>query len=239
MRSAGIVHRPGIRAVSESPDRAAVNTCPCSEAERGKTVAGTTSASGRSVHCRSFAWLAVLALLVLTLSACSTGDADDANESATKAAEESTNVVADIEATQVVREFFASTEEPTPVPTVMPSLANLRLTESLRSQNEPDDNLYRVRRGTRIYAAAQIANLFPGQRVVALWKDSGQVIATSEVRIENERELVWIPLQWDVPSSLPSGTYSVVIQVIGPGVDADGEEIELTVDVGSLVFEMD
>lgn len=120
----------------------------------------------------------------------------------------------------------------------MPSLANLRLTDSLRDQDAPANNLYRVSRGSTIYADAQIANLFPGQRVQALWKDSGNVIATSEVAIENERELVWIALRWDVPSSVPSGTYAVVIQVVGPGVDADGNEIEIVTEIGSLVFQM-
>ncbi len=182
--------------------------------------------------------LAIL-ICVVMLSACATGDADREQEVATRDADRSTNVVADIEATQVAREFFGPTKEPTAYPTMLPSLANLKLTTSLRDQDAPGNELYRVSRGGTIYADAQIANLNPGQRVVALWKDSGQVVATSEVSIENERELVWIPLRWDVPGSVSSGTYAVVIQVIGPGTNDEGTPEESTTEIGSLVFEMD
>jgi hypothetical protein len=146
--------------------------------------------------------------------------------------------VADIEATQVVREFFGPTSEPTSYPTQIPSLANLTLTDSLRDQDTPGNRLYTVNRGSTVFADAQIANLNPGQRVVALWKDGGNVVATSEVAIENERELVWIALRWDVPSSVNSGTYAVVIQVIGPGTNGEGTPVEATTEIGSLVFEM-
>lgn len=174
-------------------------------------------------------------LVLLTLAACSTGSAETANEASTKEADEATNVVANIEATQVVDEFFGPTEEPTAYPTRMPSLNDLKLTTSLRSGDAPGNSVSSVQSGSTIYADAQIANLFPGQRVVALWKDSGNIIASSEVKIENERELVWIPLRWDVPGGMSSGTYAVVIQVIGPGFES-GTPVELTTEIGSLVF---
>lgn len=181
--------------------------------------------------------LGVGLLLVTVLAACSTGNAETANEASTREAAESTNVVAEIEETQVVSEFFGPTKEPTAYPTRMPSLNDLKLTTELRDQNAPGNQLYIVSEDTTVYADAQVANLFPGQRVVALWKDSGNVIATSEVQIDNERELVWIPLRWDVPAGTPPGTYAVVVQVVGPGFE-EGTPVELTTEIGSLVFEI-
>jgi hypothetical protein len=181
-------------------------------------------------------------LLVTLLAACSTGDAEDAEIAATREAAESTNIVADIEATQVVREFFAPTGEPSPDPTVVPSLANLRLTTSLRDQDAPGETIYTFRRGgAPLYADAQVANVGPGQRVVAVWiNSSGDVVERTSVGMENARELVWIPLRWDVPSSIPGGTYTVMIQVLGPGINDDGTPVDDDVtELGSLVFRIE
>ena len=178
----------------------------------------------------------------MLLSACSTGDAEDAEIAATRQAEDSTNVVADIEATQVVREFFAPTEDAQPAPTVVPSLANLRLTTTLRDQDAPGETIYTFRRGgSPLYADAQVANVGPGQRVVAVWiNSSGEVVERTSVGMENERELVWIPLRWDVPGSMPGGTYTVVIQVLGPGTNDDGTPVDDDVtELGSLVFRIE
>jgi len=175
----------------------------------------------------------------MALAACATGNADSANEAATREARKATNVVGEIEATQVVREFFAKTATPSPYPTVLPSLANLRLTDSLQAQDAPGETVYTFRRGSApLYADAQIANVFPGQRVVAVWSHDGQVIATSEVNVENPHELIWIALRWDVPSSAPSGTYTVSIQVAGPGTNDEGTPAEVTTEIGSVVFQI-
>lgn len=180
--------------------------------------------------------------LLLVLGACSTGDAEDAEVAATREAGRATNVVAAIEATQVVREFFSPTEEPPPHPTTVPSLANLRLTTSLRDQDAPGDTIYTFRRGdSPLYADAQVANVGPGQRVVAVWANSsGEVVERTAVGMENERELVWVPLRWDVPGSLPGGSYSVTIQVVGPGANEEGTPTdEVATEIGSLVFRID
>ena len=174
------------------------------------------------------------------LSACASGNADGANDAATREARQSTNVVADIEATQVVREFIDNQESPTPFPTTLPSLANLRLTTSLRDQNAPGDTVYRFTRGSGpLYADAQIANLFPGQRVIAVWSFEGDVLQMSEVGIDNERELVWIALRWDIPTSAPAGRYVVSIQVVGPGTNDEGTPSDVTTELGSVVFRVD
>lgn len=186
--------------------------------------------------------LMLAGLILAVLAGCSTGDAEDAEIAATRGAAESTNVVADIEATQVVREFFAPTEEPSPDPTVLPSLANLRLTTSLGDQDAPGETIYTFRRGgSPLYADAQVANVGPGQRVVAIWVDSsGNVVERTSVGMENARELVWIPLRWDVPNSIPGGSYSVIIEVLGPGTNDDGTPVDDDVtELGSLVFRIE
>ena len=174
------------------------------------------------------------------LSACASGNADSANEAATREARQATNVVGNIEATQVVREFFAETATPSPYPTVLSSLANLRLTTSLRDQDAPGDTVHTYQRGSGpLYADAQIANLFPGQRVIAVWSQDGNTLQISEVNIENPRELVWIALRWDIPTSAPSGTYTVSIQVVGPGTNDEGTPADVTTEIGSVVFRVE
>ena len=178
-------------------------------------------------------------MILAALAACTTGDAEDAERAATREAGRATNVVSAIEATQVVREFFRPTEKAPPHATVVPSLANLRLTTSLRDQDAPGEAIYTFRRGGEpLFADAQVANVGPGQRVVAVWINSGgEVVERSSVGLENERELVWIPLRWEVPASIPGGTYTVVIQVVGPGINDEGTPTDEDVtEIGSLVF---
>ena len=175
----------------------------------------------------------------MVLAGCSTGSVRDAAVEATQSAEE-TNVVANMEATQVVRQFFDPTPTPSPAPTVLPTLANLQLATSIGEQNRPQDQIYVYRRGgAPLYVAAQIGSLNPGQRVIASWRDSGgNVLHETDVAIENQRELVWIAQRWDVPGSLPGGTYSVFILVEGDGRDNDGKPARVTTEIGSLVFQI-
>ena len=176
-------------------------------------------------------------ICLVTLSACASGNAERADEAATRESERSTNVVANIEATQVVQEFFETTVTPSPWPTAISTLVNLRLTTSLRDQDAPGDTVYSYTRGSGpLYADAQVADLHPGQRVIAVWSLDGQSVQTTEVGIDNERELVWIALRWDIPTSAPAGTYSVSIQVVGPGMNDEGTPADVATEIGSLVF---
>lgn len=196
-------------------------------------------ATDRSALRRRLGVILVAGWCLIALAACATGNADNANDAATREARQATNVVGNIEATQVVREFFGKTATPSPYPTELPSLANLRLTDSVRAENAPGETIYTYRRGSApLYADAQIANIFPGQRVVAAWVHNGEVVATSDVNVENPHELIWIALRWDVPSSAPSGTYTVVIQVVGPGTNDEGTPAEITTEIGSVVFQI-
>ena len=183
-----------------------------------------------------------IGLILAVLAGCSTGDAEDAERAATREAARATNVVSAIEETQVVREFFSPTEEALADPTTVPSLANLRLTTSLRDQDAPGETIYTFRRGgSTLYADAQVANVGPGQRVVALWVNSnGDVVERSSVGLENQRELVWVPLAWEGANSASGGTYTVVIQVIGPGMNDEGTPVDDDVtELGSVVFRIE
>ena len=71
---------------------------------------GPTSLPAR----RWIIWLAMGCWCITLLSACASGNADSANEAATREAGKATNVVANIEATQVMREFFDQHTTPTP-----------------------------------------------------------------------------------------------------------------------------
>ena len=174
---------------------------------------------------------------VVLLAACSTGNAESANEAATHEAGRATNVVANIEATQVVREFFEQKQTPTPFPTERPALANLRLTTAVREENAPTNTVYTYTRGSGpLYADAQVANVFPGQRVVAVWSTNGTVMQTTEVDVDNPHELIWIALRWDIPPSAPTGQYTVAIQVAGPGTNDEGTPADVTTEIGTLVF---
>jgi len=182
-------------------------------------------------------WLAMGCWCITLLSACASGNADSANEAATREAGKATNVVANIEATQVMREFFDQHTSPTPFPTVLPSLANLRLTTGLREQDAPTNTVYTYSRGSGpLYADAQVANVFPGQRVIAVWSTNGAVLQTTEINVENPHELIWIALRWDIPPDAPSGQYVVSIQVGGPGMNDEGTPADVTTEIGSLVF---
>jgi len=180
----------------------------------------------------------VVGLLGTLLAACATGNSESADQAATRAAQQSTNVVGGIEQTQIATQFFGPTRVPTAYPTQIPTLANLRLTTNLGDQNAPQQVLasYDSSMGTLI-ADAQIANLNPGQTVLAVWMKGSDVAFISQVEVQNERELVWIPLRWDGSGSASSGEYTVHIQVQGPGTNDDGTPApDIVTELGSLVF---
>ena len=173
---------------------------------------------------------------VALLAGCATGNVRDAGPVATEEAL-ATNVIAGLEATSVVDQFFDPTATPLPYPTRLPVLAQLRVTSDVGEQNRPTNQLSVYNRGGPLYAAAQIGDLHPGQVVVASWRDSqNNEVAVSEVDIDNDRELVWIPLQWDGASFAAPGNHSVIISVRGPGTNSDGEPGVVRTDIGSITF---
>ena len=186
---------------------------------------------------KRFATLAALLVLVLTLGGCATGNSESADEAATRDASQATNVVGDIEQTRVATIFFSPTMVPTPYPTQLPTLANLRLSTSDSGSSSPGDSISSYSRsdGT-LYAAAQIARLHPGQTVLAVWMQGNSTEYTSQIAIDSDHDLIWISLPWPGSVSASSGDYSVHIQVFGPGTNDDGTPADVTIELGSLVF---
>jgi hypothetical protein len=197
----------------------------------------STSRHLKAERARCFALISALCLLSVLLAACSTGNAESADEAATREAKQATNVVGEVEETQIIEQFFGPTTEPTPYPTQLPVLANLLITTN------PSDNggqaIYTYNRsdGT-LNAQAQISHLHPGQTVVAVWTRGSDTVSTSEVNIDNEHDLAWVTLEWSDSNSAANGDYAVHIQVRGPGTNDDGTPAEVTTDIGSLTFKV-
>jgi hypothetical protein len=180
------------------------------------------------------------ACLVLTalLAGCATGNADDAGPVATEQAQE-TNVISGLEATNVVEQFFKPTPTPLPYPTRLPALANIRMTTDVGDQNRPTNQCSTCSRSGPLYVAAEIADLHPGQSVVASFRAAdGTELFSGAVNIENDRELVWIAIQWDGAGGAPSGSYAAVVLVEGPGTDPDGEPATVRTEIGSITFNL-
>lgn len=175
---------------------------------------------------------------MIFLAGCATGNADDAGPVATEEAK-ATNVISALEATNVVEQFFQPTPTPLPYPTRLPVLANIRITTDVGDQNRPTNQITTYTRTGPLYVAAQIADLHPGQTVIASFRDSaGNEVATSSVAIENDRELVWIALQWDGASSAPAGRYAAIVLVEGPGMNEDAEPATVRTEVDSITFQV-
>ena len=198
-----------------------------------------TSARGFSTGRRRTGSTVCLGLTTLILLAgCATGNADDAGPVATEQAQE-TNVISGLEATNVVEQFFKPTPTPLPYPTRLPALANIRMTTDVGDQNRPTNQCSTCGRGGPLYVAAEIADLHPGQTVVASFRAAdGTELFSGAVNIENDRELVWIAIQWDGAGGAPSGSYAAVVLVEGPGTDPDGEPTTVRTEIGSITFQL-
>ena len=182
---------------------------------------------------------AALSLLAVALLAgCATGNADDVGPVATEEAQ-ATNVISALEATNVVKQFFKPTPTPLPYPTRLPALANIRMTTDVGDQNRPTNECTICGRSGPLYVAAEIADLHPGQRVIASFRAAdGTELFSGSVSIGNDRELVWIPIQWDGAAGAPSGKYAAVVLVEGPGTDAEGEPATVQTEIGSITFQI-
>ncbi len=172
------------------------------------------------------------------LAGCATGNADDAGPVATEAAE-ATNVISGLEATNVVEQFFKPTPTPLPYPTRIPAVHNIRITTDVGAQNVPTNQRTTYNRDGPLYVAAEIADLHPGQTVIGSFRSGdGTELFAGSVDIENDRELVWIPIQWDGASNAPAGSYQAVIIVEGPGTNGDGEPDTVRTEIGSITFQI-
>jgi hypothetical protein len=145
------------------------------------------------------------------LAGCATGDAVEQEAAETREATRGA-IVADVQATNVVKEFFPPTPSPEPTWTPAPTLATLTLATSIGSNNQPQNEVGSVNSGNRVYAVAEIHNLAQGQIVTAIWvnADDGE-IARTEVSVDRGISAAWVPLEWTV--NVGSGDYAVQIWV--------------------------
>lgn len=152
-----------------------------------------------------------VSLLLLTLVGCATGNVDEARIAETREATRGA-IVADVQATNVVKEFFPPTATPEPTRTPLPTLATLTLATQIGSNNQPTNEVGSVGQGSNVYAVAEIYNLQPGQTVVAIWATSdGGEVGRSEVSVDRGVSAAWVPLQWNV--NVGPGSYAVFIYV--------------------------
>ena len=180
----------------------------------------------------------VAVLAVGLMAGCATGNADDAGPLATEEAK-ATNVISALEATNVVEQFFQPTPTPLPYPTRLPVLANIRMTTDVGDQNRPTNQCSTCSRSGPIYVAAEIADLHPGQTVVASFRDdTGNELFSGSVAIANDRELVWIAIQWDGAGGVAGGSYAAVVSVEGPGLNDEGEPATVRTEIGSIAFQI-
>lgn len=169
-------------------------------------------------HIRRFprAWRAIgsfwaLAVLGLTLAGCATGQVEEARIAETREATRGA-IVDDVQATNVVKEFFKPTATPLPTGTPVPTLATLTLATSLGSNNQPVNEVGSVRQGEQVYAVAEIHDLREGQTVIAVWTTAqGGEVGRSEVPVERSLNAAWVPLAWT--ANVGFGDYAVYVYV--------------------------
>jgi hypothetical protein len=152
-----------------------------------------------------------LAVLGLTLAGCATGQMDEARIAETREATRGA-ILDDVQATNVVKEFFKPTATPLPTSTPVPTLATLTLSTQLGSNNQPVNEVGSVRQGARVYAVAEIHDLREGQTVTAVWttEDGGEV-GRSDVSVDRSLGAAWVPLEWT--ANVGFGNYAVYVYV--------------------------
>ena len=160
---------------------------------------------------RAFSGFWALAVLGLTLAGCATGQVEEARDAETREASRGA-ILDDVQATNVVKEFFKPTATPLPTNTPLPTLATLTLATSIGANNQPANEVGSVRQGGVVYAVAEIHNLREGQTVIAVWTtaDGGEV-GRSEVGVDRSLNAAWVPLEWT--ANVGFGDYAVYLYV--------------------------
>jgi hypothetical protein len=157
--------------------------------------------------------LLLLALLIVPLAACASGNAREAEPFATRDAEE-TAVMPEAQQTALIERFFPTPGEPTKEPTPIVVLESLVLTTSLGSNNEPQQEVRGVSGTGTLYADALCHYLTKGSVATAYWTNKDDtVVYTSELRIDADAETQWLAFQWNVDGSQPPGNYAVYIYI--------------------------
>ncbi|HEV2108906.1 MAG TPA: hypothetical protein VGR16_11635 [Thermomicrobiales bacterium] len=156
---------------------------------------------------------------VLLVTACSTGDARDAEiaeqREATKEAQ-----LPQRQASFIANEFFGGTPPPVKTPTPRAVLQSIALTTGVNSAGAPAGVYGSVPSDAgQVYVAARIGYLQPGQTVVASWHTIAEkpedivVIGNAEVSVRGNEE--WISLPLDLYGNVTPGDYAVSLYVDG------------------------
>lgn len=176
-----------------------------------------TPLSRGSTKFLSIAFAACLALLALI--GCSTGDARDARLAEQRDATEEAKVPAR-QASFIANEFFSSTPPPVRTATPRAVLQSIALTTGVNSDGAPSGVYGSVPSDAgRVYVAARISYLQPGETVVASWHTIAEkpedvvVIANSEVTVNGNEG--WISLPADLYGNVTPGEYAVSLYVEG------------------------
>jgi hypothetical protein len=157
--------------------------------------------------------LLFLLFLALSLTACASGNAREAEPFATKEAEK-TEVVPGAHETAIVERFFPTPGTPAPTSTPIVTLETLVLTTSLGPDNAPQQEVRGAAGTGTLYADALVHNLTKGSVASAVWTNAdGVSIYSSDIPIKENAESAWLPFQWNVDGSLPHGNYIVYIYV--------------------------
>lgn len=158
-------------------------------------------------------------LAVLSITGCATGDARDAQvaeqRDATKEAK-----VPERQASFIANEFFAATPPPAVTATPRAVLQSIALTTGVNSDGAPSGVYGSVPSDAgRVYVAARMAYLQPGETVVASWATIAEkpkdivVIANAEVTVNGNEG--WISLPVDLNGNVTPGEYAVSLYVDG------------------------
>ena len=166
----------------------------------------------------SVAFATCLALLAFV--GCSTGDARDAQLAEQRDATVEEAQVAARQASFIANEFFDGTPPPAVTATPRAVLQSIALTTGVNSDGAPSGVYGSVPSNAgRVYVAARVRYLQPGETVVASWHTIAAkpadivVIYNSEATVDGTEE--WISLPADLNGNVTPGKYAVSLYIEG------------------------
>jgi hypothetical protein len=186
---------------------------------------GRTARRGATrLKARSLASLLTMLLLVVTLAACGTGNADESRFYEEQEATQQSSVP-EVQATTTAR-FFSGTPDAQPTPTPRPVLAELTLATSIDGSGAPQNRVTSASAQGTIFVAARIHDLTGGTNYVAvLGRTDNSEIARSEQSPDRSAQNAWVSFPFAINGTIPGGEYAVFIY-------ADGTLL------GSIVFSL-
>ncbi len=174
----------------------------------------------------------LVSLLLVTLAACSSGSAREAERSRDGDAT-SESVVSDRQATYSATLVAQGT--PTPLPERPPRVASLVLTTQVNGDGSPVGEYASVpsNAGT-IYLAAQLTGMRDGRMAAALRDTSDQhnVLAYNEIEVDGGSGSGWVAVPIAMDGSLAPGDYPIWL-IFDPGGEDEEWLLSMVFTVGS------